>query len=217
MSKHLPRTSAYTVTAAAVLSLTLAACNADAPTAAPMLHPADAWLARVADYHSPSSTPAPTGPTVVSTVRLARPLARDVIVSAQIDAKGGRLKLDATGFELIVPKGAVSKLTTFRVKAVAGSAVAYEFEPHGATFATPLRFSQSLRYIDLRSVGSAMPEIGYFSNQAQIDQVAGTAVVTELTPAIAITDVSGSKAEGNIYHFSGYLVSSGRTTTVRKR
>ena len=142
------------------------------------------------------------------------PLANDVVVSAVIGRKGGKIRVRQTGLVLTVPRGAVSAPTTFQVTALAGSIVAYEFEPHGTTFAAPLTFSQDFKDLDLKSrLGLSPrsgPQVSYFQSSAQLQQDAGTALVTEQLPAVVVTDVHGRHVEGNIYHFSGYLVSSAR-------
>ena len=209
------RSLAYTVTAAALAMLSIG-CSSDssptAPSVQPSVQPTEASQGLISDLISGVAN------NLVMTVKRSKPLARDIVVTAQIDARGGRIRVKETGFELTVPKGAVSRMTTFQVKALAGSVLAYEFEPHGTRFAVPLKFKQELKLLDLGSLlmlGFTKPEIGYFSSQTQIDQQSGLAVVSEIAPAIVITDLTGKRMEGNISHFSGYLVSSGRTAVKR--
>jgi hypothetical protein len=97
------------------------------------------------------------------------------------------------------------------VKALKGSLLAYEFGPHGSRFLLPLEFKQDLKSVDPKSLPSYfIPFIGYFANASELDQVNGTADVTELFPGLVVTEFDGKKAKGYISHFSGYMVSSGR-------
>lgn len=206
MSLRQARKAAYPVTAA-FLALALGACNADSPTAVKSFDaPSHAFTATAAATTALNLN--------VSAALRTKPLATDVIASAVIDSKGGSIKVAGTGFELKVPKYAVMQKTTFQVKALAGSIVAYEFEPHGTRFLVPLTFSQETKSIVGGSAG-LIPLLGYFSSRTQLNHGQGTAAVSEISPAFEITDISGKKLEGFIFHFSGYLVSSGRTTIRR--
>ena len=71
-------------------------------------------------------------------VTRAVPLKNDITVKAVIGSKGGTLTIPDAGLTLVVPAGAVKSNTTFTATAIAGRLVAYEFEPHGTTFAVPL-------------------------------------------------------------------------------
>ena len=206
MSLRHARKATYTVTAA-LLALTIGACNTDSPTSVPSFaSTGNAIAATAASASAPDLS--------VSAALRTKPLANDVIASAVIDNRGGSIKVPGTGFELKVPKGAVSVKTTFKVKALAGSIVAYEFEPHGARFLVPLTFSQETKPIVGGSAG-LVPLLGYFSSSTKLNHGNGTAAVSEIAPAFEVTDITGKKLEGFIFHFSGYLVSSGRTTIRR--
>ena len=203
-----PRSLAYTVTAAALAMLSIG-CSSDssptAPSVQPSVQPTEASQGLISDLISGVAN------NLVMTVKRSKPLARDIVVTAQIDAKGGRIRVKETGFELTVPKGAVSRMTTFQVKALAGSVLAYEFEPHGTRFAVPLKFSQQLPGLGLLGLLSQKPEVGYFANRSQIDQKTGQATVDEFAPTTVVNGLLGRWAVGDISHFSGYLVSSGRS------
>lgn len=56
------------------------------------------------------------------------PLRHAVTATATIGSEGGRVSLPELGFELVVPRGAVSGATRFRVTALAGTTLSYEFE-----------------------------------------------------------------------------------------
>jgi hypothetical protein len=213
MTLHSARKAAYTVTAAA-LAVVLAACNTDAPTSPSFADSNTVFAATSAPSIAGTTTDLATLNVSVSAALRTKPLAKDVIASAVIDSKGGSIKVPGTGFELKVPRYAVMQKTTFQVKALAGAIVAYEFQPHGTRFLVPLTFSQETKAIVGGSAG-LVPLLGYFSSPAQLNHGNGTAAVSEISPAFEITDISGKKLEGFIFHFSGYLVSSGRTAVRR--
>lgn len=141
-------------------------------------------------------------PQVLTLERLV-PLPMNVSAKGAIGASGGSLSLPALGVTLIVPAGAVSSRTEFRITALAGSTVAYEFEPHGITFKKPLELQQLLApttWLLGRPLGG-----GYFESHTQIDQRKGKAKVNETLPVTVI----GGKVILKLRHFSGYLVSMG--------
>ena len=139
-------------------------------------------------------------------VTRAQPLAKDISVSAVIGKKGGTISIPEAGLTLVVPAGAVMQNTNFKATAVAGKLVAYEFEPHGTTFAVPLKFTQDLRKTSLLSALTAPLMNGaYFSDRNQLNNNAARALVSELRPAV--TNLLKSQASFPINHFSGYLIS----------
>ena len=163
---------------------------------------------------------APVGPTTpppkpnaallgllpVRGVTRATPLAKDITVSAVIDAKGGTITIPEAGLTLVVPPNAVSAKTTFVATALAGKLVAYEFEPHGTRFAVPLQFTQDLKKTSLLTALTAPLMRGaYFTDDGMLDQTRGLALVTELIPATV--DLLKGRVSFPIKHFSGYLVS----------
>ncbi|MEO6446716.1 MAG: hypothetical protein ABIZ91_13235 [Gemmatimonadaceae bacterium] len=135
----------------------------------------------------------------------------DLTVTAAIGPAGGTLSIPQVGFTLVVPPGAVSSTVNFSATALAGIAVAYEFAPHGITFLKPLHFRQRLAGT---SGSLASLEGGYFQNRAQVNVANLTASLNETMPATIVQSSSasagGSSVVFDIWHFSGYLVSSGR-------
>lgn len=125
--------------------------------------------------------------------------------SKVIGAAGGTLTA-AGGLTLTVPKGAVSKNTTFTVTRLAGNVVAYDFAPHGVSFALPLQITQSTAGTNFSTYAlSAFVRGGYFKENSLLDQLAGTALISEFRPATVAQDRSTVKFTVN--HFSGYMVS----------
>lgn len=142
--------------------------------------------------------------TTVTTLRWATPLLEDVTTSATIGPEGGTITIPQTGFRLDVPAYAVTSPTTITVTAVAGSTVAYEFQPAGATFAKRLTVRQDL------SLTTILPTLletdftgAYFSSRDDI-LPDGSALVHELEPTTV--DLFSLKVRFTVSHFSGYLV-----------
>ena len=162
----------------------------------------DASSSRKKASQSPTlTTPGVVSGLLVAVLGRALPLSSDVTVGAAIGPAGGTLTIPATGFTLVVPRGAVTGVVMFSVTAMAGASVAYDFAPHGITFKVPLQFRQSL-------VGTtALPGMalmgGYFKDNTQVDEDEQQAKVDE---SISIRLESGSVVF-DLWHFSGYLVS----------
>lgn len=142
--------------------------------------------------------------TTVSVVQRLVPLAGDVTRSEVIGPNGGSIVIPETGFRLDIPKNTLATPTTITVTAVAGSSVAYEFEPHGLEFNKRLTFSQDLgittsvlNLLGARFVG------GYFQSRDDIS-AGGSALVHELLPANV--DLLSGAVQFPVRHFSGYLV-----------
>src|SRR4051794_37268543 len=68
---------------------------------------------------------------VTSVVQRVVPLQQDYVASTTIGAAGGTLRIPEAGLTVTFPAGAVSAPVTVRATALAGSSVAYRFEPHG--------------------------------------------------------------------------------------
>jgi len=139
-------------------------------------------------------------------VTRARPLANDITVSAVIGKNGGKISIPEAGLTLVVPANAVGANTTFTATAIAGNLVAYEFEPHGTTFAVPLQFTQDLRKTSLVGMLTApLMDGAYFTDRSKLLPTTGVAFVSEITPAVV--NLLKSQVSFPIDHFSGYLIS----------
>jgi len=151
-------------------------------------------------------SPALLGLLPVRGVTRATPLANDISVSAVIGKGGGTISIPDAGLTLVVPAGAVTSDTRFTATALAGRLVAYEFEPHGTTFAVPLQFTQDLRKVSLLgALTSPLMDGAYFTDEDKLNQTLGIAAVSELLPATV--DLLHGRVGFPIKHFSGYLVS----------
>ena len=134
------------------------------------------------------------------------PLAADITVTQAIGSAGGLLSIPQAGVTVFVPAGAVSSQTQFTMTARAGALVAYDFAPHGITFAKPLVMTQSLTGTSANLLNKSLLELGYYADASQL--FASGAFVSELTSGFV--DILGWIFTANIKHFSGYVVGCGR-------
>lgn len=190
----------FAATAAAVLA---SACNSDtisAPAAAPA----------VTEYQTGKF---PIGGVLKALFPMA-PLTRDepleepIVRTFKIGKGGGKLEIKETGLRVDIPAGAIpGNSLTITVTALAGSAVAYDFQPHGTVFQRALDFQQDLKNTSWNKSGFKGTAVGgYFENTAQLNMLSGLSLLDELF-AVTLDD---KKASFDIKHFSGYMVSSGR-------
>jgi hypothetical protein len=141
-------------------------------------------------------------PTTVTPLERTTPLATPVSASAYLGPLGGAISVPGTGLTVVVPPLALSSKQIITVTALAGSDVAYEFAPHGLKFPVPLVATQKLSSTDA-GTGLIDPKllfVGYFSDATQDN------LVSELLNV----SISAGTAVFPIWHFSGYIVASGR-------
>lgn len=190
----------------------VAACSESSlPTASPRLSPFEASLAKASEQASslPSSF-------IAQGLLRLKPLPAPVTVTRTIPQGGGSIDVPGTDFQLQIPRGAFDGANMkFTVTALAGSAVAYDFEPHGSVFKVPLKFVQRLGHTNLKGTKPAPGFLehldgAYFPDANLVDPNTGIAVVTELLPADVSVTWSGDQLTFPIHHFSGYLISTGR-------
>ncbi len=169
-----------------------------------------------------TSAPAPTAPTSglldglvgglvssltsVTGVQRTTPLASAITVSQTIGSAGGTLSIPAAGVTVVVPAGAVSSNTNFTMTARAGSLIAYDFAPHGITFAKPLVFTQSLSGTNATLLSAPLIQLGYYSDPSLLTAVGG--LVSELINGNV--NLLNWTFTSNIKHFSGYMMTGGR-------
>lgn len=195
-------------TVAAVMTIVAVGCTDASVSTAPVS--AGAFSQREASAATNSSnTSSLSGVATLTSVNVLTRMKAipDMVASATIGKEGGSIILKGAGFTLTVPPLAVSVPTNFKVHALAGTAVAYEFEPHGTVFTVFPVFKQDLSKTNMKGLTNGVVEGAYFANASQIDPTTGTASVDQFfTTGLA---VDGSLIFG-LPHFSGYLVSSGR-------
>jgi hypothetical protein len=135
------------------------------------------------------------------------PLAAPITVTKTIGWEGGYLSIPEAGVSVVVPTGALSSPTEITMTARAGSMLAYDFAPHGITFARPLVFTQSLRGTNAGLLSTI--RLGYYSDPSLLGST--TAVVSELINGV-LSWLTGTFT-APIRHFSGYIVLCGRSDT----
>ena len=148
-------------------------------------------------------------PGVVTVLTRDTPLATSLSASATIGVLGGTIELPGAGLTVTVPAFAVTTPTTITVTAVAGSQVAYEFEPHGLQFAVPLGVTQVLDGTSASGQGLIPGQLfaGYFADLTALNPLNGTAIVSEIL-GVSV-NLGHSRATFGIQHFSGYLLGTG--------
>ena len=144
-------------------------------------------------------------PVTVNALQRTTPLTAPISVERKIGVLGGTIVVPGTGLTIVVPPLAVSSNTNFTVTALAGSAVAYDFGPHGQ-FNLPLVMTQDLRNTDARNGGLLNPltlQLGYFPDANRI---------TTVTELLSVTvNLPTQTAVATVWHFSGYIWASGRS------
>jgi len=141
------------------------------------------------------------------------PLASDVSVTETIGPNGGSIVLQAAGGKIDIPAGALSAPTVITMTAFAGPNVAYEFAPHGLTFAKPVKLQQAIK----GTWAEAYPKLlkgmhGSYYGQASLDSAwidPGKYFAKVQENQIGYFEANASQIKFYIDHFSGYAVSCG--------
>ena len=193
------RTHLRRLLAVALGALALASCATDHPTGLPRLQ------------QSPPAEPEALLGTVSSLLQLdglqrTKALSAPISVSKSIGVEGGTLAIPEAGVTVVVPRGALSATTKITMTARAGTLVAYDFAPHGITFAKPLVFTQQLRGTNATLLSAPLLGLGYYSDPSMLGKT--SAVVSDLLGGVVNT-LSWSFTSA-IPHFSGWVVTCGR-------
>lgn len=189
------------------LSITIVAFAACAET--PDASTAPIGVAREAQRLQGADEPvASVGSSLVAPLSRTTALSEPVSWSFTVDSSGATSTNSATGLTITVPRGAVSDNVTITVTALAGSAVAYRFEPHGLTFARKVHLTQSLAGTNVGLLSGLLLQGAHFEGDAPV-LIDGLALVTETVNASI--DVLANSTTFPIQHFSGWIVASGRS------
>lgn len=201
-------TSFRRLSALAVAGLAfIAACSGE-PTAprAPIATPAAAPSADLIGGVLGAVTKLITLPGVQRTT----PLSSNITVSKTIGTAGGTLAIPAAGVTVVVPAGALTQSTVITMTARKGYLVAYDFAPHGITFAKPLVFTQKLQGTNANLLTAPLLKLGYYSDPSLLTAVGG--LVSELLGGNV--NLLNWTFTSNIKHFSGYMMGCGRGTSL---
>ncbi len=142
---------------------------------------------------------------VVPAVQRITPIATSITVRKTIGTAGGTLSIPTAGVTVVVPQGALASSTVITMTARAGYLVAYDFAPHGITFAKPLSFTQSLSGTNVTLFQAASLKLGYYTDPSLLGKTVAT--VSELIGG-TVNTLSWSFTS-KINHFSGYIVTCG--------
>lgn len=136
------------------------------------------------------------------------PLASDVVWSFTAGPDGAVSINRAVGLAINIPSGALSSTQTITVTALAGSPVAYGFEPH-LVFAKPVSLVQNIAGTSLDGLTSLPLLSGahFDTDRLQLSSD-GLAIVSEIVPAAG--NLLSQTAGFNVSHFSGWILASGR-------
>jgi hypothetical protein len=181
--------------------VTLASCAGDAPTSPPRLESSGPATSLVGTLLGVTSSL-----LSMDGLQRTKPLAAPITVSKAIGSAGGTISIPAAGVTVVVPKGALKRTTTITMTARAGSLVAYDFAPHGITFAKPLQFKQQLKGTNASLLSAPLLSLGYYTDGGLLTQTGG--LVSELLGGVV--DVLTWSFKASIPHFSGYIVTCGR-------
>lgn len=147
-------------------------------------------------------------PTTVTVVQRNAPLPAPLTASAVFGVLGGTLNIPGAGLKVVIPPFALTSAKRITVTAVAGSQVAYEFQPHGTQFLVPLLVTQNLNGTNAVSGGLLSPVFaGYFANASDLNPLSNTGLVSEVL-SVSLSLLTKS-ATFPVFHFSGYLVATG--------
>ena len=186
--------------ALALGALAITSCGTEHPTALPQL--------QQQAPEAPSGDLLGTLSSLVTMNGLQRtkPLAVAITVAKSIGPDGGTLAIPEAGVTVTVPRGALSATTKITMTARAGTLVAYDFAPHGITFAKPLVFSQQLRGTNATLLSAPLLRLGYYEDANLLTKTTG--LVSELIGGVVNT--LSWTFTSNIRHFSGYVLTCGR-------
>ncbi len=140
------------------------------------------------------------------------PLAHALTASADIGPRGGEIDIPGAGGHVVFPPGAVWFTTHVTMTARAGADVAYDFQPH-MTFFVPVFVVQDLRGTtadgDLALQSSLVG--AWFDGDLDGNYTDAWHEHVQVREILqAHLDRARTQLSFGVYHFSGYLASSGR-------
>jgi hypothetical protein len=143
---------------------------------------------------------------LVAPLHRATPLPSDVAWTFTAGPGGAVSSNPTVGLTVTVPYGALTSTQTITVTALAGSVVAYRFEPH-LEFERKVYLKQNLAGTNVGLLSGLMFKGAHFPGDAPVLTGDGLAVVDEVVSAV-LSVLTRSVTFG-VKHFSGWLVASG--------
>ena len=192
--------------AMAVVSLALFAACSSEPTSGPTSPLSAPASAPAADLLGGLTQTVAKTLTLVTGVQRTTPLASSITVTRTIGSSGGTISIPEAGVTVTIPEGALPSATVITMTARAGSLLAYDFAPHGITFAKPLVFTQNLAGTSASVLSASLMQLGYYSDPSLLTSTGG--LVSELISGTV--DLVSWTFTSNIRHFSGYEIACGR-------
>jgi hypothetical protein len=193
--------------ALAAALLTLVSCSVEPPTSPPpSVAPAAAPSADLLGAVTGGLLNTVGSLLSMDGLRRTTPLAAPLTVTATIGSAGGTIAIPEAGVSVLVPQGALDKPTVITMTARSGELVAYDFAPHGITFAKPLTFTQQLRGTNASLLTAPLLSLGYYKDASLLTKTGG--LISELLGGVV--NLTSWTFTGKIPHFSGYIVTCGR-------
>jgi hypothetical protein len=159
----------------------------------------------------------PAGAGPVQLLKRTKAIKSGLTTSAVIGPAGGEISIPKAGVTVSFAAGAVSKSTRITMTAIEGANVAYEFEPHGLTFAAPVVVRQDLQKTNAISDAALAASLqgSYFEGDLSASLI-GPAGNYARVKESRKGKLKGANRylEFSIEHFSGYLCSTGVTADI---
>lgn len=204
------------VSALAAAAIAATACGDRGPTAPELLKQAALRSSLLGELLEPAvGVIGQVVDALVPPVQRNVPLGSDVTWSFWAGPSGATSSNSSVGMTIVIPRGALSSTKRITVTALAGSPVAYKFEPHGLVFLRPAYLTQNLRGTSAGDLLSLPMLYGaYFATDRLELNDDGLASVTEILPTT--TSLLTETVTFPIGHFSGYIVASGRASEAQE-
>ena len=148
-----------------------------------------------------------TALTLATGAQRTTALPSSLTVTQAIGVDGGTLSIPQAGVTITVPAGALAVTTVISMTARAGTVIAYDFAPHGTTFAKPLVFTQALAGTNVAPVLAPLLTLGYYADPSYLTTL-GASVSEFISGSSNLVNASFTSS---ISHFSGYMVACGRS------
>ena len=144
------------------------------------------------------------GQLLFSPLHRTTALAQDVSWTFTAGPAGATSSNSTVGLTIVIPPNAMSTTQTITVTALAGTPVAYRFEPH-ITFNKKIWLTQNLSGTSAGLLSSLLMKGAHFPGSTPSYTSSGLALVDEIVSGLAL---SGNFTFG-VTHFSGWIAGTG--------